>query len=291
MKKYSNSKIFSFILGAIIFGGIGVASAYTLFANNIGFTSRDTTWNVDNTKDAIDDLHTQIDKYCSKSLYDYTISSKISATKVAIHISEADDYLFFYCGVDGNYEFKAENGICKVEGLEENNDYKISIVGIDKEMNVSKKSFYVNTRSVFVMDYDYLSSGNTQGSVSITSNNPDSTYGLSITGTSDLRNYSNASRTEFIAHYRKWYKEIDLSNYNELSFYARKGVNHGSIVIAVDDEELFSIHYGDLDTNWHKYSVDISKYIGSHTLTIAGGYTDYTGSGSSNTQYYDIELR
>ena len=68
MKKYSNSKIFSFILGAIIFGGIGVASAYTLFANNIGFTPRDTTWNVDNTKDAIDDLHTQIDKYCSKCM-------------------------------------------------------------------------------------------------------------------------------------------------------------------------------------------------------------------------------
>ena len=57
MNKIFKSRIFSFVLGAIIFGGIGVTSAYTLFANNIGFTPRDTTWEVDNTKKALDDLY------------------------------------------------------------------------------------------------------------------------------------------------------------------------------------------------------------------------------------------
>ena len=41
----------------MIFGSIGVVSAYTILANDIGYTPKDTTWEVDNVKDAIDDLY------------------------------------------------------------------------------------------------------------------------------------------------------------------------------------------------------------------------------------------
>ena len=58
MKKVLKSRIFAFIVGSIIFGSIGVVSAYTILANDIGYTSKDTTWKVDNVKDAIDDLYT-----------------------------------------------------------------------------------------------------------------------------------------------------------------------------------------------------------------------------------------
>ena len=56
-KILKKNNIFAFILGAIIFGSIGVVSAYAIFANDIGYTPKDTTWEVDNVKDAIDDLY------------------------------------------------------------------------------------------------------------------------------------------------------------------------------------------------------------------------------------------
>ena len=59
MKKiFKKSNIFSFLLGTIIFTGITSVAAYTIFANDIGYTPKDTTWKVDNVKDAIDDLYT-----------------------------------------------------------------------------------------------------------------------------------------------------------------------------------------------------------------------------------------
>lgn len=64
MKKiFKKSNIFAFILGAIIFGSIGVVSAYTIFANDIGYTPKDTTWkksngeDITNVQDAIDILY------------------------------------------------------------------------------------------------------------------------------------------------------------------------------------------------------------------------------------------
>ncbi len=40
MKKVFKSRIFAFVLGVIIFGGIGVVSAYTIFANDVGYTPK-----------------------------------------------------------------------------------------------------------------------------------------------------------------------------------------------------------------------------------------------------------
>ncbi|MBR6113228.1 MAG: hypothetical protein IKP79_01810, partial [Bacilli bacterium] len=70
-----------------------------------------------------------------------------------------------------------------------------------------------------------------------------------------------------------------------------KGANHGNIMVDIDDTEVVQKAYGSLDTNWALYTVDLTNYTGIHTLTIAGGYSDYSGSTSSNTQYYHIELR
>lgn len=59
MKKIFKSRVFAFVLGALLFGSIGVVSAYTILANDIGYTPSNTTWEVDNVKDAIDDLYTK----------------------------------------------------------------------------------------------------------------------------------------------------------------------------------------------------------------------------------------
>ena len=50
------SNIFSFIVGAILFGCIGTVAAYNMLAKDIKYTPSDTTWNVDNVEDAIDEL-------------------------------------------------------------------------------------------------------------------------------------------------------------------------------------------------------------------------------------------
>ena len=67
MKKIIKSRIFSFILGAVIFGSIGVF-AYAYSANQITYTPKDSTWkksngeDITNIKDAVDELHNNLNK-------------------------------------------------------------------------------------------------------------------------------------------------------------------------------------------------------------------------------------
>ena len=82
MKKIIKNPIFTFILGALIFGGIGVVSAYTILANDIRYTPKDTTWkkssgeDITNVQDAIDEL------------YNKTSSSSSLLNKICTYQSE-----------------------------------------------------------------------------------------------------------------------------------------------------------------------------------------------------------
>ena len=89
MKKVFKSRIFAFVLGSLIFGSIGVVSAYTIFANDIGYTPKDTTWEVDNVKDAIDDLYTKSKNKVSEIgenivVSNYTGTRDIISTKLKL---------------------------------------------------------------------------------------------------------------------------------------------------------------------------------------------------------------
>ena len=63
MKKFLNSKLFYFILGAIIFGSISSVLAFSFSASSVEYTPTDTTWktyegaNIDDVQKAIDELH------------------------------------------------------------------------------------------------------------------------------------------------------------------------------------------------------------------------------------------
>ena len=67
MKNLLKSKIFYFILGTAIFGSIGVVFAFSYFAYDVGYTPRVDDWEVDNVRDALDDLHDLIDRYKNES--------------------------------------------------------------------------------------------------------------------------------------------------------------------------------------------------------------------------------
>ena len=107
--------------------------------------------------------------------------------------------------------------------------------------------------------------------------------GLSITGRPNIR-------WEDGREYITWFKTIDLSDYNLLEFYVKKGQNHGIMTVMVDDKTIKHISYNSLSVNWTKYTLDISEYKGEHILSFAGGYYDSSGSSKSNTQYYNIIL-
>ncbi|MBR1416361.1 MAG: hypothetical protein IJ572_00895 [Bacilli bacterium] len=62
MKKLFKSRIFFFVLGAVMFSTVSVF-AYSLLAQDVGFTPKDEDWNVDNVKSGLDDLHETCD-YC-----------------------------------------------------------------------------------------------------------------------------------------------------------------------------------------------------------------------------------
>ena len=63
MKNIFKSRIFAFIFGAVIFSGITGVAAYSMFAKDIKYTPKDTTWKkangeaITNVEEAIDELY------------------------------------------------------------------------------------------------------------------------------------------------------------------------------------------------------------------------------------------
>ena len=141
----------------------------------------------------------------------------------------------------------------------------------------------VNTaRSYTSLDNDFLETGTFVGNTVITNNNPNSLYGLSMTGASTANGLPG----------NRWEKEMDFTDLSFLTFFAKKGANHGAVTIFIDDAntEIYFRSYSDLDSNWKKIAVDLTEIQGVHKLIICCGWGDSTGSSSSNTQYYDIRL-
>ena len=74
MKRIFKNPIFTFFFGAILFGSIGVVTAYALFANEIEYTPRDESWkkedgeDIVNVEEAIDELYDKWYKYYNLDL-------------------------------------------------------------------------------------------------------------------------------------------------------------------------------------------------------------------------------
>ena len=81
MKKILNIKIFYFILGVIVSCGITSALAYSFFADDVGYSSSDTTWSASTVQEAIDDLH-------DKLLINYSSFKMVSSNKVTVEVGK-----------------------------------------------------------------------------------------------------------------------------------------------------------------------------------------------------------
>lgn len=99
MKKIFKNPFFTFILGSLIFGGIGVVYAYSIFANDIGFEPNNSSWNVSNVKDALDDLYKlKSGSQVYEKLFNnnkYTLHNDYKIKK-----DSNNDYYFEFDGVD-----------------------------------------------------------------------------------------------------------------------------------------------------------------------------------------------
>lgn len=109
--------------------------------------------------------------------------------------------------------------------------------------------------------------------------------GFTITG----RNAGASGSATFSGNLR-WNYTIDLTNYDAVSFYCKKGANHGICAVTIDEKNICYVHYNDLATNYTPYLLNLEKYSGTHTISFIGGYTDNTGSTSSATTYCDIKF-
>ena len=88
MKKiFKKSNIFSFLLGALIFGGITGVVAATILSKDVSYSPKDTTWKVDNVKDAIDDLYDKTNNKSDLLWINNNKTTGISAFDVNVNLS------------------------------------------------------------------------------------------------------------------------------------------------------------------------------------------------------------
>ena len=85
MKKIFKSRLFFLLIGVLIFG-ISAVFAYSYLASDIGYTSSDSDWNVDNTKDALDELYERTTK---RSSVISSVTYTASPTNKGINFTES----------------------------------------------------------------------------------------------------------------------------------------------------------------------------------------------------------
>ena len=172
--------------------------------------------------------------------------------------------------------------------LENNTNVEINNQENAIEENVqSNEIVNVPIKDEIVFTKEYLQSGKISGNVEIIENSVDNLIILSITGTSD----NDATQISNPATKNRWYKTINFDDYNTLEFYARKGHDDGDMMVGIDKNIITRIRFTEFPTTWTKYQIDVSGYTGQHTLVLAGGYADRSGSIDSNTQYCNIKLK
>ena len=82
MKKAS--KFFYFLLGVLVFSGIGVYAATVFLSKDVAFTPQNTNWQASNVKEAIDDLYekTENSNLPAGAVFTWCCSAKDNSTMI-----------------------------------------------------------------------------------------------------------------------------------------------------------------------------------------------------------------
>ena len=149
MKRIIKNPLLTFILGALIFGSIGVVSAYTIFANDIGYTPKDTSWEVDNVKDAIDDLYIE----ASKPLID------------RIDFSKKNDIIYGNWATSRSVSINLDKGsyIIFLEYVDSYSSYNQTATSINRDVTTFSNNLVYSTGTCEIIDGDSISVGSSSG--------------------------------------------------------------------------------------------------------------------------------
>ena len=134
MKKIFKNPVFMFILGIAITSTS--VFAYSLFANTIGFEPIDTTWNVENVKEALDDLN-------NRSLIRDIELDVNDLTSISMNISTKTNYenaTYMYL-INKELKTSLSNNNYTYEDLEPGTVYNIQVIVYteDGKMHIGSK--------------------------------------------------------------------------------------------------------------------------------------------------------
>ena len=128
MQKLFKNPLFTFIIGFIMAVGITVVFAYDFNAQNVEYLPSDSSWNVDNTKTALDSLYEK-NIGMGETLTNYKYVHTLSATNTIDLNLEKGYYL---CDAEFNYT----NTNCCNASYQTTNGHVGTIAGCDDLTNV-----------------------------------------------------------------------------------------------------------------------------------------------------------
>ena len=160
MKKILNKPIFAFILGFVLFGFISSVLASVIISSNVGFTPKDNTWEVDNTKIALDSLYQNYSNITDPVIKDTRSCSLENTNTCTINNIKVDSA--YLCIVNArSYSGTLSVSNSNVILNQENGgylDYKYTTYRAYIIPNSSSVTFTVsNTRGIGVTCYQILS--------------------------------------------------------------------------------------------------------------------------------------
>ena len=172
MKKIFKNNLFSFILTAAIFLGIGAVFAFDYYAQNVGYTPRDDSWkkesgeDIDDVKDALDELYL-INKVKSDIITNVSFSNVLGNDNIKFNTSvEATDsgMVFGYhaFAIDSDqkiYSNMSTSNELTITGLTPNKSYNVYVIAYDK-YNKYRKSLAYTTKTTSTLQKKNYSASN-----------------------------------------------------------------------------------------------------------------------------------
>ena len=154
MKKILKSKLFSFLLFAVIFTSIGVAAS-TLLASNVEYSPQDSSWkkengeNIENVQDAIDELYlinkTKSDIITGVSFNVLEENTSLTITPV-IEISDNSKFFGYHAFAvdeeDNIYHNMSTTSSVTISGLTSNKKYNVYVLAYDSYNMFAKSRRY-----------------------------------------------------------------------------------------------------------------------------------------------------
>ena len=147
--------ILGFVMGLAICGGIVYADSL-INANDVLYAPNNGDFNASTVKDALDTLYNMAN---DSSNYNFTYSKTIYGDRIDIDIHGNDNFIEYYCGINGSDVEKVTNGKCTFENLTVNNNYNILVAATAKDASSKRKNEVVTTFGCSQIPYEISYTG------------------------------------------------------------------------------------------------------------------------------------